>query len=273
MPASEDAKTVEKEEVEDEDGKSIGSPHAEKRKKKPNSATPKSRVKKEQVDSDLDEPPIARKSSNKAKKQDADSTNDKVQFVLHLTWASNTCLWLNLMCNWLKMQKDKNKRVEGKKMGAKEVVQSGRKKEKKVYDLPGQKRDAPEERDPLRIFYETLYKQMPNSDMAAFWMMESGLLSKEVAKKVYEKKLKMSQQQKLGSPMKAVITVKRTADSITVKKRTISSPVSTQKKKTPNSKVASKQSKKRKVDDDMSDYGSDDDFVLAGRKVKKQRAA
>ncbi|KAK3023790.1 hypothetical protein RJ639_043406 [Escallonia herrerae] len=258
MPSSEDAKTVEKEEVEDEDGKSIGS-HAEKRKKKPNSATPKSRVKKEQVDSDLDEPPIARKSSNKAKIQDADSKNDK--------WKDAFGLALN---SFVERQEEKG---GGKEKGAKEGVRSGMKKEKKVYDLPGQKRDAPDERDPLRIFYETLYKQMPNSDMAAFWMMESGLLSKEVAKKVYEKKLKISRQQELGSPMKAVITVKRTADSVTVKKRTISSPVSTQKKKTPNSKVASKQSKKRKVDDDMSDHGSDNDFVLAGRKAKKQRAA
>lgn len=68
-----------------------------------------------------------------------------------------------------------------------------------MYDLPGQKRDSPEEvsfslflrisnkkfvlgflkllicleldlqRDPLRIFYETLYNQVPSSEMAAIW--------------------------------------------------------------------------------------------------------
>ncbi|KAL6867482.1 hypothetical protein ACP4OV_015506 [Aristida adscensionis] len=41
------------------------------------------------------------------------------------------------------------------------------KREKKVYELPGQKHDPPAERDPLRIFYESLYEQVPTSEMAA----------------------------------------------------------------------------------------------------------
>ncbi|KAG1346699.1 hypothetical protein COCNU_06G005280 [Cocos nucifera] len=42
--------------------------------------------------------------------------------------------------------------------------------EKKVYSLPGQKYDPPEEvREPLRIFYESLSKQIPSSEMAEFW--------------------------------------------------------------------------------------------------------
>lgn len=44
-----------------------------------------------------------------------------------------------------------------------------KKREKKVYDLPGQKRDTPEEKDPLRIFYESLYKQIPKSEMSQIW--------------------------------------------------------------------------------------------------------
>ncbi|XP_026661376.1 uncharacterized protein LOC103709498 isoform X2 [Phoenix dactylifera] len=40
------------------------------------------------------------------------------------------------------------------------------KAEKKVYSLPGQKHDPPEEREPLRIFYESLSKQIPSSEMA-----------------------------------------------------------------------------------------------------------
>eukprot|EP01018_Ginkgo_biloba_P001965 Gb_27663 [translate_table: standard] len=43
------------------------------------------------------------------------------------------------------------------------------KPEKKVYVLPGQKHDPPEERDPLRIFYESLYEQIPTSEMAQIW--------------------------------------------------------------------------------------------------------
>jgi len=43
------------------------------------------------------------------------------------------------------------------------------KADKKVYSLPGQKFDPPEEREPLRIFYESLSKQIPSSEMAEFW--------------------------------------------------------------------------------------------------------
>ncbi|KAG6482902.1 hypothetical protein ZIOFF_059541 [Zingiber officinale] len=39
---------------------------------------------------------------------------------------------------------------------------------KKVYSLPGQKHNPPEE-EPLRIFYESLSKQIPSSEMAQFW--------------------------------------------------------------------------------------------------------
>ncbi|XP_042409759.1 uncharacterized protein LOC121998774 [Zingiber officinale] len=76
------------------------------------------------------------------------------------------------------------------------------KTEKKVYSLPGQKYDPPEEREPLRIFYESLSKQIPSSEMAQFWMMEHGLLSPERAKKAYDRKLKRQSQQRLGTPIK-----------------------------------------------------------------------
>ncbi|XP_021714856.1 uncharacterized protein LOC110682816 [Chenopodium quinoa] len=44
-----------------------------------------------------------------------------------------------------------------------------KKREKKVFSLTGQKYDPPEEREPLRIFYESLSKQIPSSEMAEFW--------------------------------------------------------------------------------------------------------
>ncbi|KAA8528751.1 hypothetical protein F0562_036106 [Nyssa sinensis] len=251
MP-SEDSRPVKKEEMDSEDEKSLVSV-MESRKKKPKNASPRSRspkeakLEKEEADDDFEQP-AAKKSSSKT---------DAVQ--------------------------KKKKKKEEKKKGAKEVQQNGKKREKKLYDLPGQKRDSPEERDPLRIFYETLYKQVPNSEMAAFWMMESGLLSKEVAKKVYEKKQKRNQQQKISSPMKTAVSVKKITHSVTVKKKithsvtvkkkTPSSPVSSQKKKTPESKIPSKQSKKRKVGDGSSEEESDDDFTLVKKITKKQRAA
>ncbi|KAF8406564.1 hypothetical protein HHK36_008652 [Tetracentron sinense] len=146
------------------------------------------------------------------------------------------------------------------KKDLKKAKKNGKKKERKVFDLPGQKRDPPEERDPLRVFYETLYQQVPASEMAAFWMMESGLLSKEEAKKIYEKKLKRSQQQKLNSPIKTITTVKRTKQSVTVKRKT-TSPASSAKKKITESKTVSKLSKKRKIEDGDSVNESDDDSV------------
>ncbi|CAN6485695.1 unnamed protein product [Victoria cruziana] len=131
-------------------------------------------------------------------------------------------------------------------------------KVKKVYDLPGQKHDPPQERDPLRIFYETLYEQVPTSEMAAFWLMERGLLPEDVAKKVYEKKLKKNAQQKVGTPAKAA-TMKKS-----VKSAEKTSPAS---KSVKASKSEPKPSKRQKPD--TSD--SDDDFIVS-KVVKKARA-
>ncbi|KAH0464533.1 hypothetical protein IEQ34_007319 [Dendrobium chrysotoxum] len=74
---------------------------------------------------------------------------------------------------------------------------------KKVYTLPGQKYDLPEEREPLRIFYESLSKQIPTSEMAEFWMMEHGMLSPDRAKKAYERKQRKQHQLRTGTPIKS----------------------------------------------------------------------
>ncbi|KAH9305378.1 hypothetical protein KI387_009782 [Taxus chinensis] len=95
-------------------------------------------------------------------------------------------------------------RSSAEKEKEKEKGQGHDKKQRKLYALPGQKRDPPEERDPLRIFYETLHEQRPMSEMAEFWMMEHGLLSPEKASKAFEKKQKKQHQLKVvGSPMKS----------------------------------------------------------------------
>ncbi|KAM7257875.1 hypothetical protein ACFE04_013616 [Oxalis oulophora] len=143
------------------------------------------------------------------------------------------------------------------------------KRVKKTYALPGQKRDPPEEREPLRIFYETLYRQVPNSEMAQFWMMESGLLSKEVAQKVFDKKQKSKQQSNLRSPIKKVASSDK-------KPKTPSAPTSSAKKKETTTKVATKQTKKRKSkeessnDEDSDDEDSDDE-VIVKRVTKRQK--
>ncbi|KAH7518737.1 hypothetical protein FEM48_Zijuj09G0202800 [Ziziphus jujuba var. spinosa] len=63
----------------------------------------------------------------------------------------------------------KKKKKEEEKKKTAEATTEPKKKEKRVFDLPGQKRDPPEERDPLMIFYKTLYEQIPHSEMAQFW--------------------------------------------------------------------------------------------------------
>ncbi|OVA20263.1 hypothetical protein BVC80_157g61 [Macleaya cordata] len=118
---------------------------------------------------------------------------------------------------------------------------------KRVYTLPGQKCDPPEEREPLRIFYESLSKQIPSSEMAEFWMMEHGLLSPEKAKKAYARKQKRQQQIRMGTPIKS---------------RKPDKPESSQKQQA--SKNGDLNAKKRII----SRSNDDDDFIVKLKKVK-----
>nr|AFK46842.1 unknown [Medicago truncatula] len=65
--------------------------------------------------------------------------------------------------------------------------------------------------------------------MAQIWLMESGLLPKEVAKKVFEKKQKKALQQ-VTSPVKSVTAVKKSTKSVTVKKESPATPNSSIKR-------------------------------------------
>lgn len=60
-------------------------------------------------------------------------------------------------------------------------------KERKSFNLPGQRHEPPEERDGLRIFYESLYRQRPESEMAQIWMMEHGMLEHDEAQQVLDR--------------------------------------------------------------------------------------
>lgn len=123
-------------------------------------------------------------------------------------------------------------------------------REKKVFTLPGQKFDPPEEREPLRIFYESLSKQIPTSEMAEFWMMEHGLLSPERAKKAYEKKQRKQKQVWMGTPNKSPHSLSN-------------KPESSQKQQqgSKNGDIKAK----RRVSNDADD---DDDFILSPKRRK-----
>ncbi|KAM3300869.1 hypothetical protein ACQJBY_041744 [Aegilops geniculata] len=124
---------------------------------------------------------------------------------------------------------------------------------KKVFSLTGQKFDTPDEREPLRIFYESLAKQIPSSEMAEFWLMEHGLLSPERAKKAYDRKLKRQQQIKSGTPIKS-------SNSTTITKH---KPAETWKKPAPV--VSSSSTARHNTDHSAAkakrrvEYSSDDD--------------
>ncbi|KAI3995500.1 hypothetical protein MKX01_007302 [Papaver californicum] len=126
---------------------------------------------------------------------------------------------------------------------------------KRVFTLAGQKYDPPEEREPLRIFYESLSKQIPSSEMAEFWMMEHGLLSSERAKKAYARKQKRQQQIRNGIPIKpqkpGLIKSQKPADR----------PESSQKQQIQPSKNGDVKMKKWTADDD-------DDFLFKLKKSK-----
>ncbi|KAL1202217.1 hypothetical protein V5N11_018171 [Cardamine amara subsp. amara] len=126
------------------------------------------------------------------------------------------------------------------------------KREKKVYSLAGQKFDPPEEREPLRIFYESLSKQIPGSEMAEFWLMEHGMLSPEKSKKAYEKKQRKMKQIRMGTPIKP-------APSFSSK------PESSQRTSSSKNNGLDARKKKKIVDDDDDD---DDDFILSHKRRK-----
>ncbi|CAL4913558.1 unnamed protein product [Urochloa decumbens] len=237
------------EEDDDEDNLPISHSRAkkgnEKQKGTVNSNAKASKAKKQEVQSDDDDfmPNSQKKNSNakasKVKKLKDEDLED------------------------LKGDKKRKKRV-GVKEGAKVTVVKGEKakKEKKVYDMPGQKHDPPAERDPLRIFYESLYEQVPTSDMAAIWLMEWGLLPLDVARKVFEKK----QGQKFKSPVKTTVSKRKPT---TPTKTPASSAMKSISAKNSAGKPTSQ--KKRKASSD-SDDDDDDDFMAPKAKTKRQKA-
>lgn len=124
-------------------------------------------------------------------------------------------------------------------------------REKKAYSLAGQKFDVPEEREPLRIFYESLSKQIPSSEMAEFWMMEHGLLSPDKARKAYEKKQIRQKQLRTGTPIKSPPP------------RPPSKPETSKKQQQTVSKNGEVKAKKRIIESD-----DDDDFILSPKRRK-----
>lgn len=138
-------------------------------------------------------------------------------------------------------------------------------RERKVYSLPGQKHDPPEEKEPLRIFYESLSKQIPTSEMAEFWLMEHGLLSPQKAKKAFEKKQRKQKELRSGTPIKSS-SKPPTKTGTSQKQPQRSNNAGTSQKPQPKSNNGDIKAK-RKIDTD-SDDDDDDDFILSHKRRK-----
>lgn len=138
-------------------------------------------------------------------------------------------------------------------------------RERKVYSLPGQKHDPPEEKEPLRIFYESLSKQIPTSEMAEFWLMEHGLLSPQKAKKAFEKKQRKQKELRSGTPIKSS-SKPPTKTGTSQKQPQRSNNAGSSQKPQPKSNNGDIKAK-RKIDTD-SDDDDDDDFILSHKRRK-----
>ena len=76
-----------------------------------------------------------------------------------------------------KLQKAKKKIVKnGKATSAKTPLSP--------HFLPGQTKETPDDNDSRRIFYQSLYEENKNSEMAKNWLLNHGLLPVEVAKQI-----------------------------------------------------------------------------------------
>ncbi|VFQ73213.1 unnamed protein product [Cuscuta campestris] len=142
-----------------------------------------------------------------------------------------------------------------------------RTRQKKDYSLPGQKFDVPEEREPLRLFYESLSKQIPSSQMAEFWLMEHGLLSPERAKRAFEKKHRKQKQVKTGTPTKPpprpVTPAKPPSRPLPV--ASSKKPQQAQK----NGETNANNNKRVKSEKDEDDDDDDDDNVILSQRRRK----
>ena len=84
------------------------------------------------------------------------------------------------------MTKTIKKDDAGKTKMKKEDAKDNEDEEKTIQRKPGQKYPCPTSGAGDRVFYETLYRQKPNSRMAQEWCLAHGVLSFEEAKVLYQ---------------------------------------------------------------------------------------
>jgi hypothetical protein len=187
-------------------------------------------------------------NSSTPTKQSVDSKPKSIPTVTKITDVKSKTT-LNSSKTVAKITTGSSKTVAKITMGSSKTVAKTTTKvrEKKIYTLPGQKHDPPEEREPLRIFYESLSKQIPTSEMAQFWLMEHGLLPADKAKRAYERKQVRQKQIRMGTPIKP--------------QKPFSKPESSHKQQQPSKNGEIKSNKRIKNESD-----DDDEFIMSPKR-------
>lgn len=160
---------------------------------------------------------------------------------------------------------DDDEAIVSKKKKAKTTKKKVVRKPKKVFELPGQRKDIPHELDGGRIFYESLRKQIPTSKMAEEYLLKHGLLPLEEAQKIVDK-MEEAKQNKSGSAKKKSGSTRsspkkaRKTNTNTSKRKSKSSKKGSKGMK--GSKLKKKRKRRKKKIEIMSGESSDDEALV-----------
>ena len=119
-------------------------------------------------------------------------------------------------------------------------------KKRATFDLPGQKKETPDELNSLRMFHEAAYKEFPDCESSEKWLLQHGLIPKAQAIKLavkYAPRRSNTTKKKKKTTTTSTKKKKKTTTSTKNKKKTTTS---TKKKKTTNTTKRRKTNTKKK---------------------------
>jgi len=142
-------------------------------------------------------------------------------------------------------------KAKPKKKAKRKIAPSKSSKSKKVYDMPGQKKDTPNELNGARIFYESLRQQNPKSQMAEEYLLKFGLLPYEEAAAIVKAQQKLKTKAKIGATKKSNVenNLEKTIGAKTKKKANKQPKVQMESGKSNSSgkKVKGRKKNKKKI--------------------------
>ena len=137
-----------------------------------------------------------------------------------------------------------------------------------MYELPGQKKDTPDELDCLRMFYESMYNENPQSELAEKWCLIHGIIPRNKLDAVIKKHGIPGKVGGASTPKTAPAPLKKGQASPAVKNEKAPEVKKKEQEKNADSDDDVPLANKKKIIKDDSD--SDDDVPLA-KKVKTEK--